>query len=98
MSSASCIFLTVADFKEINTNETSIKDRLQKPPSDYYIYTLSEDIQNWYMKKFEKSIKQYDQSSNLWFSYYDGFDIEKWIRVIEPMIHTIIYDFEQTEY
>ena len=68
MTSASCIFLTVAEFKEINTTETSIKDRLQKPPSDYYIYTLSEDILNWYMKKFEKSIKQYDQSSNLWFS------------------------------
>jgi len=91
-------FLTDKDFKEIAKTENQIKEKLQKPPKTYFIFSLAEDIQNWYKKKFEKTNNSYDKSSDIWFVYYDKTDIEKWLEIIEPMINKIIYDFEQTEY
>jgi len=91
-------FLTENDFAEIAQIENQIKDKLQKPPKTYYIFSLAEDIQNWYKKKFEKINSTYNNSSDIWFIYFDQTDIEKWIRIIEPMINRIIYNFEKTDY
>ncbi len=91
-------FLTKTDFAEIAKTENQIKDKLQKPPKTYFIFSLTEDIQNWNKKKFDKTNNSYDKSSDIWFLYYDKTDIEKWLAIIEPMINKIIYDYEQTEY
>jgi hypothetical protein len=91
-------FLSDRDFADIAKTENEIKDKLQKPPKTYFIFSLAENIQNWYKKKFEKTNNSYDKSSDIWFLYFDKTDIKMWIEIIEPMINKIIYDFEQTEY
>jgi hypothetical protein len=91
-------FLTDKDFDNITKIENEIKDKLQKPPKTYFIFNLADDIQNWYKKKFEKTTNKYNNESDIWFVYSDHADIEKWTKLIEPMINKIIYDFEQTEY
>jgi hypothetical protein len=91
-------FLTDKDFDNITKIENEIKDKLQKPPKSYFIFSLADDIQKWYKKKFEKTTTKYNNQSDIWFVYYDQADIEKWTMFIEPMINKIIYDFEQTEY
>lgn len=91
-------FLTENDFAEIIKIENQIKDKLQKPPKTHYIFSLAEDVQNWYKKKFERATNTYNKSSDIWFVYFNEKDVQKWISIIEPMINQIIYDFEQTEY
>jgi|WetSurMetagenome_2_1015567.scaffolds.fasta_scaffold52388_3 hypothetical protein len=91
-------FLTENDFTEIARTENQIKDKFRKPPKTYYIYSLAENTQNWYKKKFEKANDTYNKSSDIWFVYFDQTDIQKWINIIEPMIKRIIYNFEQTDY
>ena len=91
-------FLKGKDFKDIVRIENEIKSKLHKPPKTYFIFSLPENIQKWYMKKFEKVTTIYNNSSDIWFKYFDQADIEKWIKLIEPMINKIVYDFEQTDY
>ena len=91
-------FLKEIDFDNIVRIENEIKDKLQKPPKSYFIFSLPENIQTWYKKKFEKATTKYNNSSDIWFEYFDQTDIEKWIKLIEPMINKIVYDFEQTDY
>lgn len=91
-------FLTEKDFENIVRVENEIKDKLQKPPNTYFIFSLPENIQNLYKKKFEKTTTIYNNSSDIWFNYFDQLDIEKWIKLIALMINKIVYDFEQTDY
>jgi len=91
-------FLKENDFENIVRVENEIKDKLQKPPNTYFIFSLPKNVQNWYKKKFEKTTTIYNKSSDIWFEYFDQTDIEKWIKLIEPMINKIVYDFEQTDY
>jgi hypothetical protein len=91
-------FLTEKEFDIIAKIENEIKDKLQKPPKTHYIFSLAENIQKWYRGKFEKVNNTYNNSSDIWFVYFDHTDIEKWIEIIKPMIDRIIYDFERTDY
>ncbi|WP_163401542.1 hypothetical protein [Flavobacterium fluviatile] len=91
-------FLTENDFGEIVITENQIKDKFQKPPKTHYIFSLAENVQNWYYKKFEKTNTTYNESSDIWFVYFNEADVQKWAKLIEPMINRIVCDFEQTEY
>lgn len=91
-------FLTETDFAEITKTENQIKDKFKKPQKTHYIFSLAEDIQKWYKKKFEKADNTYNKSSDIWFVYFDQTDVQKWINLIKPILNRIIYDFEQTEY
>ena len=91
-------FLTEKEFNIIVKIENEIKDKLQKTSKNHYIFSLAENIQNWYTNKFKKVNKSYNNSSDIWFIYFDQADIEKWVKIVEPMIIRIIYDFEKTDY
>jgi hypothetical protein len=91
-------FLKENEFTEIAKIENEIKSKLKIPPKTYYIFSLDDEIQNWYKKKFDKIDSTYNNSSDIWFVYFDPIDIEKWLKIIEPVINRITYNFEQTDY
>ena len=91
-------FLTEKDFENIVRVENEIKYKLQKPLKTHYIFSLTDNIKNWYKKKFKKAIIKYNNKSDIWFVYFDQADVEKWTKLIEPMLNKVIHDFEQTEY
>lgn len=91
-------FLTEGELDNIKKTENEIKDKLHKPPKSHFIFTMSEDVQKWYKKKFEKDNIAYTNSSDIWFIYFDTNDIQKWIRILEPIINRIIVDYEKSEY
>jgi len=39
-------FLSAKDFESITKIENEVKEKLQKPPKCYFIFSLAEDIQN----------------------------------------------------
>lgn len=91
-------FLTENDFAEISKAESEIKGKFQKPPRKHYIFTLAKDIQEWYNKKFEKGNNNYNNSSDIWFVYFDEIDVKKWAKIIEPILNRMINDLEKTDY
>jgi hypothetical protein len=91
-------FLTQDEFDIIKKAENKIKDKLRKPPKSHYIFSMSEDVQKWYNKKFEKDNIAYSNSSDIWFIYFDNSDIQKWVGILEPVIDRIIGDYEKTDY
>ena len=91
-------FLTKYDFENISKIENEIRFKLEKPPITYFIFSLTQDIQNWYKRKFKKTTTKYNNKSDIWFVYSDKADIQKWMKIIEPAINKIIYNFEQTDY
>lgn len=91
-------FLPEKELGEVTELENEIKDKLPKPPRTHYIFTLAENMQSWYMSKFDKVKITYNKSSDIWFIYFDRTDVGKWIGIIEPAIERIISNFERTEY
>ncbi|MFT3947843.1 MAG: hypothetical protein QM763_12815 [Agriterribacter sp.] len=91
-------FLTESELDKIKITENEIKDKLHKPPKTHFIFTMSEDVQKWYKKKFEKDNTTYTNSSDIWFIYFDTIDIHKWVRILEPIIDRIIVDYEKSDY
>jgi hypothetical protein len=91
-------FLSENDFVEIEKATNEIRSKLKRPPKTYYVFHLAENIQEWSKNKFEKTTVSYNKSSDIWFEYFDRADIKKWVRILEPPIHRIINELEQTEY
>ena len=91
-------YLSKNDFVDIEKATNEIRRKLKRPPETYYIFQLAKNIQQWYKSKFEKTTVSYNKTSDIWFGYFDHADIKKWVRILEPHIHRIIHDLEQTEY
>ena len=90
-------FLTRSELDNIVKIENEIKNRLQKPPQNHFIFSLEDSIQRWYMRKFEKEDKIYSNISDIWFIYYDSNDIQKWMEIIEPVFDRIVSKFENVD-
>lgn len=91
-------FLTESELDSIKKTENAIKDKLPKPTKSHFIFTMSEDVQKWYKKKFEKDNTAYANSSDIWFIYFDTSDIQRWVRILVPIIDRIIVDYEKSEF
>lgn len=91
-------FLKESELDNIKKTENAIKDKLPKPQKSHFIFTMSKDVQKWYKKKFEKDNTAYTNSSDIWFIYFDTSDVQKWVRILEPIIDRIIVDYEKSEY
>ena len=91
-------FMTEFELEVIAKTENEIVAKLPKPPRSYFIFSLPEDVQRRYLKKFEKISKKYNNSSDIWFVYFNQSDIEKWLETIEPIIIRAICDLEKTDY
>lgn len=90
-------FFTQSELNNIKKVENGIKDTLHKPPKSHVIFTMSDNLQKWYNKKFEKDNTSYSHSSDIWFIYFDIGDIQKWIKILEPIIERILADYETYE-
>lgn len=88
-------FLTQDELDNIKRTENEIKSKLRKPPKSHHIFARSEDVQKWYIKKFENDNVVYNNSSDIWFIYFDNSDIKKWVGILGPIIDRIIGDYEK---
>jgi hypothetical protein len=89
-------FMTEAELDLVSRTQNEVVENLKKPPKTHYIFSLNDDLQRWYLKKFERVKEKYDNPSDIWFAYHIEEDIEKWVKVIEPIISRIVADLKKT--
>jgi len=91
-------YLTNDELETILKTENEIKDGLPTPPKSYFIFSMKDDMIDWYLKKFQKKTTPYSNSSDIWFIYFKETDVEKWLKIFDPIIFRIINEYEKSDY
>ena len=81
---------------EFHLSETDeIRKNMKKPPSNYSLLNMSDDIKKWFMKNYEPIRDVYNNDTDIWLRYIEEKDIKEWVEYFKNIIKRIVGVLEQ---
>ena len=81
--------------EELRGIQNSVILSLPKPPADYFIFQLSENIQTWYLRGFEPVTEPYSQNTDIWLRYYTSYHVRRWGQFVLQQLPQCIKQAEE---
>ena len=68
---------------------------MEKPPSNYSLLNMSDDIKKWFMKNYEPVKDVYNNDTDIWLRYIEEKNIKEWAEYFKNIIKRIVGVLEQ---
>lgn len=88
-------YLTQEELQYITKKENEIRKNMKKPPSNYSLLNMSDDIKKWFMKNYEPIRDVYNNDTDIWLRYIEEKDIKEWVEYFKNIIKRIVGVLEQ---
>ena len=88
-------YLTQEELKYITKKENEIRKKMKKPPSNYPLLNMSDDIKKWFLKNYEPVKDVYNNDMDIWLRYIEEKDIKEWAEYFKNIIKRIVGILEQ---
>lgn len=87
-------YLSTKDLDEILIIQNGIISNLIEP-SNNYLRILGDNVENWYLQKFNKLSEALSNTSDIWFRCKTEEDVLKWTEFLKGRILNIIFELEK---
>ena len=88
-------YLTQEELQYITKKENEIRKNMKKPPSNYSLLNMSDDIKKWFMKNYGPIRDVYNNDTDIWLRYIEEKDIKEWVEYFKNIIKRIVGVLEQ---
>ena len=82
--------LNDSDRETIQKLQNDVIAGLTRPPKDYGVLHISQEVRTWYLNEFEPVQRPYSQRDDIWFRYSGKDDIAKWARFLTTKLPGVI--------
>ncbi|MGA3082513.1 MAG: hypothetical protein ABSD44_14265 [Terracidiphilus sp.] len=86
--------LNDSDRETIRTLQNDVIAKLTRPPWNYGLLHVSEDVRSWYLKQFELVERPYSQGDDIWFRYSRSDDVARWARFLITKLPEVFQQIE----
>ncbi len=86
--------LTDEQLEEVRLMQNHVIAKLRRPPPDYYVLHIDDDVNEWYLGNFEPITEPYKHSDDVWFRYGDEEDVRMWAGFVLAILPTALPNFE----
>ena len=86
--------MRIADLLSENQREEvwriqgSVIASLRRPPGNHSTLSVSPVVAKWYLAKFEKPSRRYDQGDDIWFRYANAEHVAVWATLLARLMPT----------
>jgi len=68
---------------------------LRRPPSNHPTLSVSPEVAKWYLAKFEKPSRRYDQGDDIWFRYANAEHVAVWATLLARLVPKCVGSIEE---
>lgn len=86
--------LSAADREEIRTIQNKVISSLRRPPKNYDILSVGEELRAWYLKEFESIDQPYGERDDIWFRYASKEDVDRWAKFLVTRLPDCLHQVE----
>ena len=73
----------------------SVIASLRRPASDHPTLSVSPEVTKWYLAKFEKPSRRYDQGDDIWFRYANAEHVAVWATLLARLMPRCVESIEE---
>lgn len=74
--------LSDAEREEARTIQNHVIASLRKPPKDYPLLNVCDEVTTIYLKEFRMIERPYGDAEDIWFRYANEYDVGRWARFL----------------
>ena len=83
-------FLNEDELETVRSVQNAVIAKLKKPSQSYFILQLPDDVVSRYLAKFERVVKQYHPTDDIWLRYKDEEDVERWAVFVKEKLPEVV--------
>jgi hypothetical protein len=81
--------------EEVWRIQDSVIASLRRPPRNHPTFSVSPEVAKWYLAKFDKPSRQYDQGDDIWFRYAKAEHVAVWATLLARLMPRCVESIEE---
>jgi hypothetical protein len=83
--------------EEVRSTQNRVIASLRHPPAHYFKLSVSPEVTQWYLAKFEQDKAPYPLNHDIWLRYAKAEHVEEWSTLLAEWMPRCVEDFEKSD-